>query len=95
MQLASNRPGFLKDRIMGGKGHLSNEECIDAVRAIAWPREPEHVVLLHLSRECNCPDLVRDLWRSALPALEPRLTIARPFEPIGPIRLGRATLHQP
>ncbi len=95
MQLASNRPGFLKDRIMGGKGHLSNEECIDAVRAIAWPREPEHIVLLHLSRECNCPDLVRGLWRNALPALEPRLTIARPFEPIAPIRLGRAIQRCP
>jgi phosphoribosyl 1,2-cyclic phosphodiesterase len=89
MQLDSPRPAFLKDRIMGGKGHLSNDECIDAVRAIAWPREPEHVVLLHLSRECNCPDLVRRLWREALPSLESRLTIARPFEPIGPIRLGQ------
>ncbi len=89
MQLDSPRPAFLKDRIMGGKGHLSNDECIDAVRAIAWPREPEHVVLLHLSRECNCPELVRNLWRDALPSLEPRLTIARPFDPVGPIRLGR------
>jgi phosphoribosyl 1,2-cyclic phosphodiesterase len=89
MQLASDRPAFLKDRIMGGKGHLSNEECIEAVRAIAWPRGPEHVVLLHLSRDCNCPDLVRSLWKAALPELEPRLTIARPFDPIGPIRLGR------
>ena len=89
MQLASNRPGFLKDRIMGGKGHLSNDECIDAVRAIAWPREPAHVVLLHLSRECNCPQLVRDLWRRHLPELEPRLTIARPFDPVGPIRMAR------
>ena len=88
MQLSSDRPEFLKERIMGGKGHLSNEECIEAVRAIAWPREPEHVVLLHLSRDCNCPDLVRGLWRSALPALEPKLTIARPYEPVGPIRLG-------
>lgn len=89
MQLSSNRPEFLKDRIMGGKGHLSNEECIDAVRAIAWPREPEHVVLLHLSRDCNCPDLVRNLWKRALPSLEPRLTIARPYEPVGPVRIAR------
>ena len=92
MQLASDRPEFLKSRIMGGKGHLSNDECIDAVRAIAWPREPEHIVLLHLSRDCNCPDLVRGLWRSALPALEPRLTIARPYEPVGPVRIGRKPL---
>jgi phosphoribosyl 1,2-cyclic phosphodiesterase len=88
MQLASDRPVFLKDRIMGGKGHLSNDECIDAVRAISWPREPEHIVLLHLSRDCNCPTLVRRLWRSALPSLEPRLVIAQPFTPTAPIRRG-------
>jgi len=88
MQLASSRPASLKDRIMGGKGHLSNEECLDAVRAIAWPREPGHVVLLHLSRECNCPVLVRELWRRSLPSLEPRLTIALPHGPIAPIRLS-------
>ena len=74
---------------------LPKQQVIDAVRAIAWPREPEHIVLLHLSRECNCPDLVRGLWRNALPALEPRLTIARPFEPIAPIRLGRAGPSRP
>ncbi len=91
MQLASSRPAFLKHRIMGGKGHLSNDECIEAVRAIAWPREPEHIVLLHLSRDCNCPDLVRREWRAHLPTLEPKLTIARPFDPVGPIRLERRT----
>lgn len=50
MQLASDRPDFLKQRIMNGSGHLSNEECRDAVRAIAPRRD---VVLLHLSRQCN------------------------------------------
>lgn len=89
MQIASGRPAFLKERIMGGKGHLSNDECVEAVRAMAWPREPGHVVLLHLSRECNHPELVRDLWRRELPEFEPRLTIARPFEPIAPLRLRR------
>lgn len=54
LQLASSRPDFLKRRIMGGSGHLSNEQCRDAVAAIA-PRR--HVVLLHLSRECNAPEL--------------------------------------
>ena len=92
MQLGSDRPLALKSRIMGGKGHLSNDECVDAVRAIAWPREPEHVVLLHLSRECNSPELVRALWRRELPSLEPRLSIARPSEAIAPIRLGAPVL---
>lgn len=53
MQLESNRPERLKSRIMGGKGHLSNDQCSRAVQEIA-PRS--HVVLLHLSRQCNTPD---------------------------------------
>jgi len=52
MQEASERPAFLKKRIMGGAGHLSNEESAIAVGRIN-PRV--HVVLLHLSRECNEP----------------------------------------
>jgi phosphoribosyl 1,2-cyclic phosphodiesterase len=87
MQESSNRPRFLKDRIMGGRGHLSNAECIDAVRAIAWPDEPEQVVLLHLSRDCNCRELVGDLWADALPSLAPKLRISQPFAAMQPIRM--------
>lgn len=54
MQRESDRPEFLKSRIMDGAGHLSNQECLDAVHAIA-PRE--RVVLLHLSRQCNTPEV--------------------------------------
>jgi phosphoribosyl 1,2-cyclic phosphodiesterase len=54
LQVASDRPRFLKDRIMCGSGHLSNEQCARAVGLIA-PRS--HVVLLHLSQECNTPEL--------------------------------------
>lgn len=87
MQLASNRPTFLKDRIMGGRGHLSNDECIEVVRALMWPDSPEQVVLLHLSRECNCPHLVRQLWISDLPTLAPKLTIALARQSVGPWRI--------
>jgi phosphoribosyl 1,2-cyclic phosphodiesterase len=54
MQIASGRPDFLQRRIMNGSGHLSNEQAAEAVRAIG-PRE--HVVLLHLSLDCNRPEL--------------------------------------
>jgi phosphoribosyl 1,2-cyclic phosphodiesterase len=54
MQARSGRPEFLRRRIMNGSGHLSNEQAAEAVRAIQ-PRE--HVVLLHLSLECNRPEL--------------------------------------
>jgi phosphoribosyl 1,2-cyclic phosphodiesterase len=62
MQLASFRPPFLKHRIMGGKGHLSNHQAAEAVAQIG-PRE--HVVFLHLSRQCNRPDLVAALHGQA------------------------------
>jgi phosphoribosyl 1,2-cyclic phosphodiesterase len=52
MQERSNRPHWLKKRIMGGYGHLSNAESADAVRRII-PRS--HTILLHLSRQCNTP----------------------------------------
>ena len=55
LQTASDRPDVLKERIMGGSGHLSNQETAQAVEMI----EPgHHVVFLHLSRQCNHPDLV-------------------------------------
>lgn len=62
LQAASRRPDYLKRRIMGGSGHLSNDECARAVERIA-PRK--HVVFLHLSRECNDPALVRALHEGA------------------------------
>jgi phosphoribosyl 1,2-cyclic phosphodiesterase len=68
MQLDSPRPWFLKQRIMGGSGHLSNEQALDAVRGILNRCEargralPAHIVLLHRSRECNCPDRLRKLF---------------------------------
>ncbi len=62
MQAASARPEFLKRRITGGRGHLSNQEAAEAVRAVE-PRD--HVVLLHLSRECNTPERVSDLHAGA------------------------------
>lgn len=54
LQRASPRPAFLKRRIMDGSGHLSNEQ---SARAVAEIGVREHVVLLHLSRECNHPNL--------------------------------------
>lgn len=65
LQDCSDRPWFLKQRITGGRGHLSNDEAFAAARAIFDRHEraanelPHHVVLLHRSRQCNCPDRLR------------------------------------
>ncbi len=54
LQAASGRPAFLRQRITGGSGHLSNEQCRHAVDRIGPGSD---VVLLHLSRQCNTPEL--------------------------------------
>lgn len=97
LQLASARPAFLKRRIMGGSGHLSNEQCGEAVRAI-MPRR--HVVLLHLSRECNRPTLAAAAHTGAPYSL----TISSQVEPTGwiaipagsaPVEIGRGAAKFP
>lgn len=70
MQADSSRPWFLKRRIMGGRGHLSNQQAFEAVceildRCQSRRRQlPRHIVLLHRSRQCNCPRIVRALFES-------------------------------
>ncbi len=46
----------LKKRILGNKGHLSNEACAEAVLALC-NTGVRHVVLGHLSAENNLPEL--------------------------------------
>jgi phosphoribosyl 1,2-cyclic phosphodiesterase len=90
MQKRSPRPLFLKERIMGGAGHLSNTEALDAVMRLDADRPLSRVVLLHLSRECNCPHLLRSLWEREAPSLADRLSIAHQATPLGPIRVAVA-----
>ena len=85
MQLDSPRPSLLKRRIMGGSGHLSNDEAFEAVRGILGRCEargtppPAHIVLLHRSRDCNCPQRLRKLFgRDA--RIGPRLVLAEQDE---------------
>jgi phosphoribosyl 1,2-cyclic phosphodiesterase len=90
LQLESDRPRFLKDRIMGGRGHLSNQQAAEAAAAIA-PRL--HLVLLHLSDQCNRPDLAAALHAGAPYAL----TISEQRHPSRwvpvPPRAGRPALR--
>jgi phosphoribosyl 1,2-cyclic phosphodiesterase len=84
MQLSSGRPWFLKRRIMNGAGHLSNEQAYETVRRILdraarrRRRLPCHIVLLHRSRECNCPRLLRKLFEQDV-RIAPRLTLTEQF----------------
>jgi phosphoribosyl 1,2-cyclic phosphodiesterase len=72
MERTSERPWFLKRRVMDGAGHLSNEQALAAVQTImdttlhrhGPDHLPRHVVLLHRSEQCNCPVLVRRLFET-------------------------------
>lgn len=75
MQENSNRPESLKSRIMDGGGHLSNEQSLAAICHIASESNLQHIVLLHLSRECNSPMIIRDLYMDNLPDVHEQLTI--------------------
>ena len=100
MQLNSDRPSFLKRRIMGGLGHLSNEQSLEAVINLDESSKLQHVVLLHLSRHCNDPLLVKRLYASRCPNLLDRLTITNQYAPTPMLRITASdriieTSHRP
>jgi phosphoribosyl 1,2-cyclic phosphodiesterase len=78
MQRGSSRSSALIARILGDRGHLSNEQgsaFVKAVLARSHPRSLRHLVLLHLSRECNHPDLAMRVAESALRTLGRRAAV--------------------
>jgi len=81
MQAESDRPAYLKARITGGSGHLSNAECAAAAAEIGPSRR---VILLHLSRQCNRPELaVREHTGRMYD-----VTLTSQFEPTALLALG-------
>ena len=54
-------PYYLKQRIRGQKGHLSNKQALDLFSAHK-PSYMSHLLLSHLSKNNNCPKLVKDLF---------------------------------
>lgn len=67
-QLLTNdtkRPWSTKQRISGRHGHLSNEQTAALIAELATERL-ERVILGHLSRDCNSPDLAAAAVRAEL-----------------------------
>ncbi len=59
----SSYPYFLKSRIKGGKGHLSNAQALELFKNHA-SEKLKFLILSHLSRENNHPELVENLFKS-------------------------------
>ena len=62
LQEDPKRPWSVKQRILSRHGHLSNESAAKLVAAIAG-HELRRVVLGHLSRDCNRPDIALETMR--------------------------------
>lgn len=54
-------PYHLKKRIKGGRGHLSNKQALE-IFTTHKPSFMSHVLLSHLSKDNNCPQLVKELF---------------------------------
>src|SRR5690606_11991400 len=54
---------FLKRRISGGKGHLSNRQALQLFKEHQSPKL-QLLLLSHLSRENNSPELVKELFEA-------------------------------
>jgi phosphoribosyl 1,2-cyclic phosphodiesterase len=54
-------PYYLKQRIRGGKGHLSNKQALDIFNEHR-PEYMSHVLLSHLSKNNNDPEIVHQLF---------------------------------
>jgi phosphoribosyl 1,2-cyclic phosphodiesterase len=67
-------PAFLKRRITSARGHLSNAQTHALLRAL--PGETHTVVLMHLSKSNNRPDLALASARDALAGRRVRLLAA-------------------
>lgn len=65
----AKRPFSIKQRIRSPHGHLSNHSAAD-LAAQAATHALRRVVLGHLSRDCNEPDLAVSVVRAALAAFE-------------------------
>ncbi len=85
----SGRPPELIDRISGTWGHLSNEQAGDFVREIAHPGL-RHLVLGHLSPECNTPALATANMQAVLEELQlpTRLHCAKQAEQLPWVDIG-------
>ena len=77
---------------MNGNGHLSNEQAHGAISRLAETAIPSAIVLLHLSRDCNHPDLLQRFWASRSPHLADRVHITNQTIPSERIEVRAAEL---
>ncbi|WP_423148259.1 MBL fold metallo-hydrolase [Rubrolithibacter danxiaensis] len=83
-------PYYLKRRIRGGKGHLSNTQALEIFKSCK-PAFMSHLLLSHLSKDNNCPNLVENLFRHH--AGDTEIIIASRFKETAVYRVGNVSKH--
>jgi len=66
MQMNSTRPWGLKNRVMGDKGHLSNDQTSGYLLELTDVNKTKHIFLAHLSGQCNTEELAISTVRKKL-----------------------------
>ena len=90
MLRAGPYPPVVQARIAGDRGHLANRHAAALIRDSMTPRL-RHVVLAHLSQNCNAPALARETTEREVKRTVYRgeVTTALPDAVIGPFAVGR------
>ncbi len=86
MLLQTKRPYVLIQRILGDKGHLSNEASAHYIAEMVGENTRE-IILAHLSEEANTPDVAIAAFKKILPKKDIDIThisirAAKQYEPI-------------
>jgi len=89
-------PPFVRARIAGDYGHLSNRHAARFVREVAT-RQLNHLVLAHLSENCNTEQVALTTMRAALSKSRFRgtLTAAKQDSVVGPFTPGAMKAEEP
>ena len=95
MEHTSGRAASLIARVVGDEGHLSNTQAaafLEQVVRCSSPGRLRHIVQLHLSRECNTPEIAAQVARTVLDRLgaQARLHTASQHEPGPTLEIGVA-----
>ena len=81
MLMNSNRPFYLKQRILSIKGHMSNKICGEVLNKLIKEGNIKNVVLAHLSEECNTEEVAIDTVLAQLESeMLPNFFVAKQWE---------------
>lgn len=85
MQRSSGRPAALIARVLGDDGHLSNEQAAQLASALLHRSRRgslQQLVQLHLSRQCNRPQLARRVAQQELNGRPIAIHTADQYRPV-------------